>query len=131
MEEYFKALKTGCSFEKRQLTSYDALVRALGIFVPMAWRLLVLRHLGRAPARRPARILFDTGQLLLLRTLLEMRRYALPKSPSLRDAMLGIAALGGHIRNNGDPGWIVLGRGFTRFVEAETVWKLARKCDQS
>jgi hypothetical protein len=131
VEEYFKALKTGCSFEKRQLTSYDALVRALGIFVPMAWRLLVLRHLGRAPARRPARILFDKQQMLLLHKLLDMRRYTLPKSPSLRDAMLGIAALGGHIKNNGDPGWMVLGRGFTRFAEAEAVWNLARECDQS
>jgi hypothetical protein len=41
--------------------------------------------------------------------------------------MLGIAALGGHIKNNGDPGWLVLGRGFTRFVEAEAVWRLARE----
>jgi hypothetical protein len=45
--------------------------------------------------------------------------------------MLGIAALGGHIRNNGDPGWLVLGRGFTRFVEAEEIWRLARGCEQS
>ena len=26
--------------------------------------------------------------------------------------MLAIARLGGHIKNNGEPGWIVLGRGF-------------------
>ena len=44
---------------------------------------------------------------------------------------LGFAALGGHIKNNGDPGWIVLGRGFTRLAEAEVVWQLAREeCDQ-
>ena len=40
--------------------------------------------------------------------------------------MLGIAALGGHIKNNGDPGWLVLGRGFARFLEAEEGWALAR-----
>lgn len=43
IEEYFKALKTGCAFERRQLTSFDGLTRALGVFVPIAWRLLVLR----------------------------------------------------------------------------------------
>lgn len=36
IEEYFKALKTGCAFEKRQLTTFNGLVRALAIFVPMA-----------------------------------------------------------------------------------------------
>ena len=127
IEEYFKALKTGCSFEKRQLTTFDGLVRALALFVPMAWRLLVLRHLSRDPDPRPARSAFDTEQLLLMKTLLAERRHALPSKPTLKDVMLGIAALGGHIQNNGDPGWLVLGRGFTRFVEAEAVWRLARQ----
>ena len=36
IEDYFKALKTGCAFEKRQLTTFDGLVRALAIFV--RWR---------------------------------------------------------------------------------------------
>jgi hypothetical protein len=133
IEEFFKALKTGCAFEKRQLTSLDTLVRALALFVPLAWRLLLLRHLGRTNVSLPASATFDREQLLLLRALLEKRDagYSFPEHPSVRDAMLAIAHLGGHIRNNGDPGWQVLGRGFTRFVEAEAVWRLARGCDQS
>jgi hypothetical protein len=131
IEEYFKALKTGCAFEKRQLTSYQALVRALSLFVPLAWRLLILRHLGRAPEERPASAIFDAEQLLLLALLLKKRRRVLPDNPSVRDAMLGIAALGGHIKNNGDPGWIVLGRGHAKFSDAEVGWRLARGCDQS
>jgi hypothetical protein len=127
IEEFFKALKTGCAFEKRQLTSFEGLVRALAIFMPIAWRLLVLRSLGRAPQQRPARRVLDVEQLLLLRALLAKRAYSLPANPTIRDAMLGIAALGGHIKSNGDPGWLVLGRGFTRFVEAEAVWHLARE----
>lgn len=130
IEEYFKALKTGCSFEKRQLTSFDGLSRALGLLVPVAWHLLLLRHQSRAAPTTAATSVFDREQLLLLRTLMAKYRYVLPPTPTVRDAMLGIAALGGHIRNNGDPGWQVLGRGFTRFVEAEEVWRLARS-DQS
>lgn len=127
IEEYFKALKTGCAFEKRQLTTFDALTRALAVFVPIAWRLLVLRHLARSSEPLPAHRALEPEQILLLRRLLEKRRYSLPPEPSVRDAFLGIAALGGHIKNNGDPGWMVLGRGFTRFVEAEEVWHLARE----
>lgn len=131
IEEYFKALKTGCAFEKRQLTTFDGLERALGLFVPVAWKLLVLRYLGRRDEPRAATTLLTGQQLLLLHALLEKRGYSLPKTPTVREAMLGIASLGGHIRNNGDPGWIVLGRGWTRFVEAEEVWTLASRSDQS
>lgn len=131
IEEYFKALKTGCAIEKRQLTSYDGLTCALALFVPVAWQLLTLRYLARVTPDRPASTLFDTEQLALLRALLEERKCSFAHRPKIIDAMLGIARLGGHIRNNGDPGWLVLGRGYTRFAEAEAVWRLARRSDQS
>jgi hypothetical protein len=131
IEEYFKALKTGCAIEKRQLTSYDGLTSALGLFVPIAWHLLVLRHLARTHGATPASAVFDTEQLFLLRALLIQRGNVLSDKPTMRDAMLAIARLGGHIRNNGEPGWLVLGRGYVRFAEAEAVWRLARRTDQS
>jgi len=127
IEDYFKALKTGCAFETRQLTTFDGLVRALAIFIPMAWRLLVLRHLGRAASALPVTRCLDAEQLSLLRRLLHQRRYRLPPDPTIRDVMLGIAALGGHITNNGAPGWLVLGRGLTRLLDAEVGWRLARE----
>ena len=44
IEEYFKALKTGCAYEGRQLRSIRTLTNALGLLVPIAWRLLLLRR---------------------------------------------------------------------------------------
>jgi hypothetical protein len=132
IEEYFKALKTGCAFEDRQLCSFKALARALGLFVPMAWTLLSLRTLGRETTKRPATDIFSLEQLKLLNALLESRRRKpLAPNPTIRDAMLGVAGLGGHIKNNGDPGWHVLGRGLRRFAEAEEGWNLALRSDQS
>ncbi len=52
IEEYFKALKTGCDIEKRQLESCSTLLVALGVFVPIAWGLLRLRALQNG-ARYP------------------------------------------------------------------------------
>ena len=40
VEEFFKALKTGCRFEQRQLESFKSLDGALAIFLPIAVRLL-------------------------------------------------------------------------------------------
>lgn len=132
IEEYFKALKTGCAFEKRQLTTLDSLLRALALFVPMAWMLLALRNIGRDQPDRDAREIFTDQQLRLLRVLLKKRRIELAQIPNVRDAMLGVAALGGHIKNNGDPGWLVLGRGLRRFCDAEEVLSLlTERSDQS
>jgi hypothetical protein len=132
IEELFKALKSGCGVESRQLTSFDALNRILGLLLPIAWRLLLLRHLSREKEPRAATAVMTAEQLKLLRVLLVSRdtRHELPKTPTVRDVMLAIAALGGHIRNNGDPGWIVLGRGYQLYVDAELLW-MATRSDQS
>ena len=53
--------------------------------------------------------------------------YRLPHAPSVREALLAIAAVGGHIQANGDPGWLVLGRGFEKFLFAIQVWRAARQ----
>jgi hypothetical protein len=45
--------------------------------------------------------------------------------------MLAIAALGGHIKNNGDPGWLVLGRGYEDLLLLERGAALALGCYQS
>jgi hypothetical protein len=125
IEEYFKAIKTGCAYEKRQLTSRRALLNALAIFVPIAWTLLTLRQDCRA--ERTTTSALTAKQLLVLRGVL---RKPLPVNPSARDVLLAIAALGGHIKSNGDPGWQVLGRGLERLLNYEVGWNAATS-DQS
>jgi hypothetical protein len=120
IEEYFKALKTGCQYEKRQLESAHSLVNALAIFASVAWRLLLLRHLARSKERAPVTDALTPHQLEVLRAVSKKR---LPRRPSARDAMLAIAALGGHIKSNGDPGWLVLGRGLHDLLLVELGWR--------
>ncbi|HYP75722.1 MAG TPA: hypothetical protein VER12_07205, partial [Polyangiaceae bacterium] len=55
----------------------------------------------------------------------------LPSKPTVRQAMLAIAGLGGHIKNNGDPGWLVLGRGFQFLLTLEQGWNASKRSDQS
>jgi len=40
--------------------------------------------------------------------------------------LLAIAAIGGHIRHNGDPGWAVIMRGYVKFLAAWPIWELAK-----
>lgn len=131
IEEYFKSLKTGCQYEKRQLESAHALLNALAVLVPVAWRLLLLRHLAREEADRPATDALTPAQVAVLQA---TSKKPMPTVPTVRDALLAVAALGGHIKNNGEPGWQVLGRGFRDLLILEMGWEARGAppgCDQS
>lgn len=123
IEEYFKAIKTGCAYEKRQLETRDALLNALALFTPIAWRLLLLRYLARENPEGRASDALSARQLNILRA---RGKVNLGKEPTLREAMLAVAAEGGHIKNNGDPGWQVLGRGYEKLLLIELGVALAR-----
>lgn len=127
IEEFFKSLKTGCSFEHRQLESYHALLNALALFVPIAWQLLLLRNLARTKPNEPASAVLSQNQVQVLVACSKKR---LPSSPTVREALYAVAALGGHLRNNGDPGWQVLGRGIEKLLVLEVGWNASRKRDQ-
>lgn len=128
IEEFFKALKTGCGVESRQLETHRALVNALALFAPIAWRLLRLRSIGASDVKRPATAVLTPVQLVCLSGALRKRgRPPLPPRPTARDAMHGVAALGGHLVRNGDPGWLVLGRGLDDLLKIEVGFALAKK----
>lgn len=126
IEEYFKALKTGCSFEKRQVESKRALLNTLALYAPIACRLLTLRHESRADGVATS---LTPRQIRVLRAM--RPKSGLPEQPTARELMLAVAGLGGHIKNNGDPGWIVLGRGYLDLLAFEAGWVARETCDQS
>jgi hypothetical protein len=122
IEEYFKALKSGCAYEQRQLESRHALLNALGILAPLAWRLLAMRSVGDADC--PASSFLDEDELHVLRKL--SHDVKLGPSPRAADALLAIALLGGHFKQNGRPGWKVIWAGFQKVLDTAKGYRLAR-----
>lgn len=127
IEEYFKSLKTGCAFEKRQLEGRHAMLNALAVFATVAWRLLAIRSLARAHSDMPARQILTRMQLKLLAH--ASKRVKLPPEPTIREALLAIAGLGGHLKRNGEPGWRTLGDGFDRLLLLEQGATLERSVE--
>lgn len=125
IEEFFKALKTGCKFEKLQLESGAALMRALAIYTSVAWRLLVIRWMDRNLPDAPANAVLSATQLLVLRAVMQERKRPLPAEPTAHDVLTAIAALGGHLKRNGPPGWLLLGDGFRTLLVLEQGWLAA------
>jgi hypothetical protein len=123
VEEFFKVLKTGCRYEDRQLESFDALWIALAVLLPIATRLLQLRHAARETPTRDAREIVSVEAIDVLRA---SGRCRLPETPNAHEILLAVAAMGGHIKSNGPPGWLVLWRGM-RDLETQLVgWRAAR-----
>lgn len=119
IEECNKALKTGCRYEERHFESRAALLTLLAMTLPIACEVLALRASCRADPKRPAAEVLTPTQMQVLAA---MGSRPLPKNPSVHDALWAVAALGGHIKSNGQPGWLVLQRGMTKLLAYEEGW---------
>lgn len=130
IEEFNRALKQGCGFKKLQLEKRASIVNALALYSSVAWRLLRMRTLARWPDDRPAADVLTNAQLAVLRMVCNK---PLSPTPTVRDVLWAIATKGGHLKNNGEPGWLTIGRGYHDLLLLEQGWLAAKgqRSDQS
>jgi hypothetical protein len=123
IEEYFKAIKSGCDFEKRQLEDYESLINLLAIFAPIAYHMLLIRSEARRTPDAPALEVISQDHIDVLRA---RGRRKLSANPTTREIYLAIAALGGHLKHNGDPGWSTLAYGLEKLSTLTEGWLAAK-----
>jgi hypothetical protein len=119
IEEFFKAIKTGCAYDSRQLETLEGLVNVLATFMPVAWRMLRMRTQARINPNARATTVLPSTMIQVLRI---FSRIKLPATPTARDVLLAVAALGGHLKHNGEPGWITLARGYEKLRTLTEGW---------
>lgn len=125
IEEFFKAIKTGCQYEQRQLASADALLIALAICIPIAWQMLAVRAASRSVPNDPATTVMSRERINTLRLI--SKRIKLSAEPTVLEVLYAIGGRGGHIKRKGPPGWQTLRKGMNRLFDAEEVLRLARE----
>ncbi len=110
IEDFHKALKSGCRIERTQLNDRLDIERLLGFLSPIALRLLQIRQFARQTPDTPARLEIDPLPLRILAA--ELR--ANPTTMTIAQFWSGVAQLGGHLgrTRDGPPGWITLWRGY-------------------
>ena len=125
IEEFHKALKTGCRAEERQYAVGKRLAALAGLLSVVAVRLLQLKAVARDQPDCPAQRVIPR---LWLRALQILRKRSLPHC-TVRQFYRHLAALGGFLgrKNDGEPGWIVLWRGFDKLALASKVLENAQK----
>jgi len=119
IEELFKALKTGCLYEDRLFESRHALLNLLATSLPIAVELLWMRARVEDDPKAPALDIVDAEQLEVLRA---MGHRPVPANATAAQVLLAIAGLGGHLKRNGSPGWLVLQRGYQRLLDYTAGW---------
>ncbi|AMV19238.1 Transposase for transposon Tn5 [Planctomyces sp. SH-PL14] len=129
IEDYHKALKSGCHVEERQYQSASRLERITAVLCVTAVRLLTIRNLSRTEPDRPAERAAPREWIEML------RRYTAIHFPKARldgwtidEFTRRLAMLGGFLGRKGDglPGWITLSRGATKLLHLLEGRALAR-----
>ena len=122
VEEYHKALKTGCRMEASQLASGQALRVLLSVLSAVAARLLGMKLVARSrPDEEPPQDVLGPYGLKVLGLKSKVERW------TWRRLIVEIARLGGFLarKGDGDPGWMNIWRGFNdlkgRIETAETL----------
>jgi hypothetical protein len=112
IEEWHKALKTGCQVEGRQLHTSSRLEALTGVLSVVAVRLLQMKEVGRREPHRRAGELVPARYVELVHR--ARRGRGRPGDWTIRDFLRGLAGLGGFLgrTRDGEPGWITIWRGW-------------------
>ena len=129
IEEYHKALKTGCAVQSRILRESQRLEAMVGLMSVVAVRLLQLKSVARSDPDRPAAKVVPPLWLTMLKAARKnLRRvHDLTISQFYRE----LAKLGGFLgrKSDGQPGWVTIWRGWEQLNTLVTGAELAlQKC---
>jgi hypothetical protein len=118
VEDYHKAQKTGCQIEGPQFTQEERLQPVIALLSVVAVLLVNLRWYSRQPEAeaKPAREVVPEVYVSVLSVWQHKERR--PEA-TVKDFFLALARLGGYLprRKDGQPGWLVLWRGWRRLQD--------------
>jgi hypothetical protein len=116
IEIYHRVLKSGCRIEDRQLGAARSLTNCLAIDMVIAWRIHHLTWVGRETPDLPCTVYFEDAEWKALVGFIKQTPVVPDTPPTLREAMIMVASLGGFLnrKSDGNPGAQTLWRGLQR-----------------
>jgi Transposase DNA-binding/Transposase Tn5 dimerisation domain len=126
IERYHFVLKSGCHLEKLQLEKAERLERALATYCIVAWRLLWLTYQARKTPDIECSLAFQTHEWQALYAFTHQTNILPSTPPSLHEAILWVAKLGGFLArsSDGEPGVQTIWRGLRRLDDLAAMWLL-------
>lgn len=115
IEELHLILKSGCRIEAVRFHTAERMAKAIALYSPVAVRILQLRDLGRIEPQAPCTLVLSENEWRALYTQIN-KKVPAPRirPPTMRQAVLWIGRLGGHLgrKSDGMPGVRTLWRGW-------------------
>jgi hypothetical protein len=126
IELYHKVLKSGCRIEHRQLEQAERLERYLAIDSVVAWRILGLTFQSRDTPEMSCEAFLERDDWQALACYSTHTQSPPQQPPTLKQAALWIARLGGFLgrKGDGDPGVTVMWRGLQRLYDLVAMWRV-------
>jgi len=125
IEIYHRTLKSGCRIEDRLLREAEEIKSCLALDMIVAWRVYFLTKQGRETPDFPCTVLLEDTEWKALTAYISRTSTAADRPPSLGEAMVMIARLGGYLpRSSGrPPGTTTTWRGMVALGWISGAWK--------
>ena len=114
---FHKTLKSGCKVEELQSNSAEKLTKLVAIYSIVALQIMLLNYIARAHPDRSCEICFTEEEWQILYKVANKTKDLPEKPPTIQEAVVMIAKLGGFLarKSDGYPGVTVIWRGLTSF----------------
>jgi hypothetical protein len=111
IEDWHKALKTGCKIEERQLQTWERMEVLLSVYSVIAWKVLELRELARGEDSVAPELLLSEAERAVLET-----KFPELSGQSGKVYAVHVAKLGGYLDRGSDPppGWQTMWKGLQK-----------------
>ena len=126
---YLKVLKSGFRVEACRLGTADRLIRYLTVMSIVAWRLFMITLIARTDPSAPCSQFLSEQEWTVLAVKSSRTRIPPAASPTIAEALMWIAKLGGYLarKSDGPPGTLALWRGWKRLTDLTEGWCLANQ----
>lgn len=133
IENYHKVLKSGCNIEKSKLNHADKLEKIITLMSIIATRIYELKLTGRSDPEMPCTEILNSEEWQILYCVTKKTSKLPAQPPSCKQAVLWIAKLGGFLgrKSDGEPGSIVVWRGWQKLTSIIENWKTFRIIERS
>jgi hypothetical protein len=127
IERYHHILKSGCKVEELQLEEADHLKNALAVYSVVAWKLLWVKLESEENPEASCDVVLQEHEWQALCCVTDKNPIPPEQPPTLGEAVLMIAKLGGFLGRNcdGKPGTQVIWRGLRRLHDMAFAWQVA------
>jgi len=124
IERFHFTLKSGCKVEELQLETIGRLENALSLYSIVSWKLLWLVYESRIKPDISCEIVLEKYEWHTLYCMVKKKKDFPDNPPTLKEATMMIARLGGFMcrKGDGDPGVKVMWRGLQRLNDVSSVW---------